>query len=380
MRVRHAVQALWMSSIVWSAPAAAQPGRARGFDPPAIEVSRASRNAEPAPVGGYVRFYACELSGCGGSETAATGSGGDPWPIERGISRILTLRLDSLRPDFSATAILAASTAPGNRSAAGGWNSPVGARHYLTPYFRVDADTTVSVTVRLAAPGRRTVVMPVMLDVLRRGGMLLQPGPLVTPLNSEQLRRTSDFVDGSVSGLFVQNLTERREAAGGFPIDIRTGIGSWRVMAAAPRISMFSEVGFYSPAGQSADGRCAGIEPGSDLQACRAFAGLTPQRVLGLAVGENLTLGRALLADAAISAELTRLAAASGERDGLASARRLCGLVAAKAETLGFNRYDAAAAVWAFALEAQLEEGRQLLVLAERSCGATAILRRTKLI
>lgn len=394
MRVRHAILAVWMSLIAWPAPTAAQPGRARGFDLPRIEVGAASRVAGPAPVGGYLRFYVCELPRCGDSDTAERGPGGDrdwigAWLTERDVSRILTLRLDLARPDFSATAILAGAPADGNRPIGGGANGRPGPSRYLTPYFRVDAATMATVTVRLVASRGRTAVTPAVLDIVRRGAMRLQPaGSLVTSLNSGQLRGTSDFVDESVSRLFAENLTERAvhqlrpgEGSDGFPIDIRAEVGSWRVMATPPRISMFSEVGLHGPASRSADGACAGIEPGPDLQACRAFAGLSPQRVLGLAVGENLTLGGALLADRAISAELTRLASGpAAEREGIASAHRLCELVAAKADALGFNRYDAAAAVWAFTREAQVDQARRLLVLGEGSCEAAATLRRARLV
>ena len=382
---------------------------------PLIQVTTPYQNPGRAPVGGYVRFFVCNSSQCGdpisGARTDRQYSNEhrdwlSRWLIGRSFSRILTLKLSLARPNISANATLAASTAQSNRSVGETWSSEVNGRRYLTPYLRVDPDTVVSIEVSMnAATQVQANITRAVLDVVTRAATFVQPtAQLVTSLNSERFRQTSEFVDQSVSTLFAQNLAEQAtnqfgpgdwtgkplvDISARFPMNRRlvrsqdySNVGVWRVMATSARVSMFSDVDFYSDAAERDGAPCTGIAIGPDLQACRAFVGLTPQTVLGLPVGENLTLGQALLADQTISGELTRLVAATAtDSNRQGSARRLCGLVAAKAEALGFNRYDAAAAVWAFAGEAQLELSKRTLVLHETdSCGAATLLRRVKLI
>ena len=96
--------------------------------------------------------------------------------------------------------------------------------------------------------------------------------------------------------------------------------------------------------------------------------------MLGLQVGENLTLGQALLADATIDAALGRIRSAQANQ--LAeSARVLCSAVAAKAEGLGLNRFDAAATVWAIARSA-LTADQASAMLVPGTCGPAALAGR----
>ena len=80
-------------------------------------------------------------------------------------------------------------------------------------------------------------------------------------------------------------------------------------------------------------------------QACAAFTEVSPSTVLGLSVAEDTTILRSLLADAGIQTAIKALEDAS---DKTGAARTLCNEVAKHAESLGLNRYDEAAVVWAF--------------------------------
>jgi hypothetical protein len=382
---------------------------------PLIRVDTPSQAPGQSAIGGYVRFYVCDPSQCGGSaepRAAPSRLYGEEhrdwlsrWLIGRSFSRLLSLKLSVSRPNISATATLASSVLQSNRSVGETWNSEINGRRYLTPFLRVDPDTVVSVDVEMNASTQvQANITRAVLGVVGRAVQLVQPtGQLITSLNSERFRQTSDFIDQSVSTLFATSLLERSsnqfapeewankqlaEILARFPMNRRLMeparyryIGNWRLMATAPRISIFSDVEMYSDKAASAP--CDGLS-GLDLQGCRAFIGLTPQRVLGISVGENLNLGQALLADTAISGEVGRLLSANGTDAKTRAGSRLCGLVAAKAEALGFNRYDAAAAVWAFSHDVQLEENRTHLMGASstsipRACSAATLATALKL-
>jgi hypothetical protein len=371
-----------------------------------LDVQASHQDERPAPIDGYVRFYVCDPSQCGVVEPVQRGSreyGDDHrdwfsrWLMGRSYSRILTVKLTVTRPNFTVTTTLASSGFQSNSTVGETWNSEVSGRTYLTPYVRVDAETLVRVHVSLDASSRvQSNVSRTVLDVLGRAANLIQPGSqLVTSLNSSRFSDTSEFIDRSISALFAQNLAERStnefdpsDWSGKPMVDIEVqfpmnrnalrsesyrNVGQWRFMATAPRISIFSDTRMDMP---------GDIEPhcpdaSGSLATCNAFRGVTPQRILGFGVGENLTLGRVLAADSEITAELGRLMTASGDAR-QTSARRLCHLVASKAEEVGLNRFDAAAAVWAFAERSQLDrERRDLLLHRQNSCAAGAVAAST---
>jgi hypothetical protein len=323
----------------------------------------------------------------------------------RNRTHVLNARLEVNRADvITHTVTLASTSHSSNRRQGENWTSEIGDRRFLTPYFRVDAGTTAAVEVSLSAS--RSVDSDItqnVLAIVERGARLAAPtSPLVTSLTSQRLTDTANFVDNSISRLFGEALVERAQSdfaaehwyqAGTtaatpslvqinawFPMgghiwstDRVRQIGGWSVRVSEPIVSIFSTVPLYARAGDPSDDRrrqrCAqmssqttpraegkgGQEPqqtppvpleGQDLQACIAFSGLVPSRVLGLAVGENVTLGQALRGDAAITAAIQRFDS-NGKTPG--GAREICILIAERADALGLNSYDAAAALWAFA-------------------------------
>jgi len=115
---------------------------------------------------------------------------------------------------------------------------------------------------------------------------------------------------------------------------------------------------------------------GHDRQACLAFTGLVPSRVLGLPVGENVTLGQALRGDAGITASLQRYQNSSNKSQ---AASEACVLVADRAEALGLNAYDAAAAVWAFASSGGFNADVSSHVWNDSECTAARLAKRIHL-
>lgn len=344
-----------------------------------------------SPVGGYIRFYLCEYSQC---EVGYTWSGGrrvyaddhrsglERFFVGRSSNRLLSVRLNVREPNVGGTATIASSAYASRRSNGQTWTTEVNGRRYLTPYLRVDPGTVVGIEVSLNAS--RTVeanVSRAILDIIGRAAALAQPtGDLVTSLNEDRFQRAAEFVDTSISSLFAQSVGEK--AAHEFGVsDWRSGnaigqitarfpmghrvldtsrqqeIGRWELRASTPLVSIFSDVPLYAgrhgtaPAGTAVDNSCSAFAAGADLQACLAFRTVSPQRVLSLVVGENVTLGQAILSDPAVIA---------GINGGSASAGSLCSAIAAKAESLGLNRYDSAAAVWAMQQSSQVRAAQLL--------------------
>lgn len=372
-----------------------------------------------SPVGGYIRFWVeraeSELPPRFYSRERRNWL--QRFFIGRNRSRLLSARLIVNRPHvITQTVTLAAAAHDSNRRQGESWTSELGDARFLTPFFRVDQGTTASIEISLSASASVDAdITRNMLSIVERGARLAAPSaPLVTSLTSSQLTQSADFVDTSISRLFGQAVAERaqsdlhaerwRPGPGGiatiratFPMgshlwneqDFRH-VGTWRIYVSEPIVSIFSTVllhgkpdadltandarcssaphphasspnttrsrsGPTAQAGTAPEAQSHGEQPlrGTDLQACIAFAGISPSGVLGLAVGENLTLGQTLRGDAAIAAAVQRFQS-NGDRG--SAAREICNLVTERAQGLGLNAYDAAAAVWAFAWNGSLAD------------------------
>ena len=358
-----------------------------------VRPDRAERNLQP-PVGGYVHLWvedsapSSDVARCYGDETRN-------WLhrlfVGRNLSRVLQAKVSVTNPGVIGTTTLAASTRTSTRSDGEIWTTELSDRRILTPYFRVDPGTTVAIDLTLSASSTISGdITRNILSVIEQGARLASPtSAVVTSLTSDRLQNAANFVDRSISNLFGQKLSERSQSdfrpgqwfsvagqAGtlatveaAFPMgnDVwdaarNRPLGTWRIRVSAPIISVFSAVPYYPGAADATDGSGSSCANRNDQerQACIAFAGLTPATVLTFRLTDNVTLGDALRGDAAISSELSRLQAKPDDRD---IARRLCSLIASKAEGLGLNRYDAAATLWAFAADTQLgDAGRNTLL------------------
>lgn len=339
-----------------------------------------SGEAAPQRIGGYTRFYVEGVL----HERGVQPDGGtidrrrynlerrrwyQRWLIGRSLSRVLSIKVTLSQPDISGTTTLASATQQSSRTAGETWATEVNGRRMLTPYFRVDPNTTVSIETSLnASAAIQGEVSGSILNVMQRAATLLAPSSsLVTTLTEERLQDASDFVDQSISALFAETLAEKSTSDFG-PPDWRADlveisayfpkanpaddqdldhVGTWRVQIEPAIVSIFSSVPLCAGSGA--------CDP--QAQARTAFIGLAPYTVLNFRLSDDQTLGSVLRSDTAVAAALTALnGAASGER--AQEARDLCNVVAAKVEALGFNRFDAAAAVWAVGESDMIAAGR----------------------
>ncbi len=330
-------------------------------------------------VGGYTRFQVVGDIPQGEESTAQTtvrsrrynSEDRGPlarWLVGRSISRVVSIRVRLTQPDVSATTTLAAASQESNRTRGESWATEIHGRRMLTPYFRVDATTTAAIEANLnASSSIQGDVSGAFIDVLTRAAGLLAPSTtLVTSLTEERLDAASNFVDQSISTLFAQTLAEKTASefrpgewtedlvtvTARFPLDRTVAndqnveqIGSWTVSVEPAIVSIFSTV----PLCDGTDCRPVTVQN----QAREAFLGLAPHTVLNFRLDGQQTLVQALRGDEAIARALdtlTRTAAMPQQgRDAAntTAARILCNLIAGKAESLGFNRFDAAAVVWA---------------------------------
>ena len=381
-----------------------------------------------SPVGGYVRFWIERVQPdqrCVSPDAEASTArdygreARNPilrWLWGRSNSRILQARLTVARSTVVTQSVTLASASHDSSSHSGeSWTSEIGERLFLTPYFRVDQGSSAAIEIRLKATREAdSAVTQNVLSLIRTGANLVAPvnAPLVTALNGDRLKQTSNYLDSAISSLFQEQLAETSQSdfpaerwtpnasvpaatptsqqtspncnvgravaaiSARFPMvghvwrnDGLRDVGEWRIYVTRPTVSIFSTTPLHdsAPARGTAAAAClrapgkpaehghaaAQGEPLSpqDRQACIAFIGLTPSQVLGLQVGENITLGQVLRGDATISAALQRFVNASGPKmtAGDAVAREICIQVAERSQALGLNAYDAAAAIWAFA-------------------------------
>jgi hypothetical protein len=348
----------------------------------------------------------------------------------RSYARILQAKLTVTRSHVVTDTVTLASAAHMSSGHEGeNWSSQIGDRQFLTPFFRVDQGTTAQVDVTLSATKEaESSVTKNVLSIVEAGAKLVAPtGPLVTALNSDRLTQTSNFIDTSISRLFHEKIEEKSSSdfpadawlspatnadtacghayrriatiAARFPMGKKvwtsTGyepIGAWAIYVTDPIVSIFSDVPLNAASSKDVSGRAASrvsqsqtsdgcsngggvVETGQpksltgiDRQACLAFRGLAPTRVLSLIVDDKVTLGDALRANAGISAAVQRYAGLSndatksaneakkGKADAQRIGREICNLIAERAEAIGLNQWDSAAAVWAFAWNGGLDE------------------------
>lgn len=410
---RRALVVALAVTVAWPASAAAAqsgqnpPATGRGAPVdllPLIEVRSNWRPRDgmlPNRVGGYVRFYVCDIPNCGEPQPGAFPAESTlysqqhrgwvtRWLVGRTYSRLLNLTLSVSQPNVKVTTTLASATLSSSRSAGQNWSGELNGRRYLTPYFRLDPSTVVTMEANLNASTQvQANITQAVLDVVTRAAALIQPtGQLVTSLNEERFQQSAEFVDQSISSLFTQSLAERStndfgamdwgddhvaEIHAMLPLgrqflregDMRT-IGQWWVYASPALISIFANAPIQTGREGAAD---------LDEQARTAFIGLSPHAVMEFEVSENTTVRQALLGDSGIAAEVARTNGTDRS-----SAHRLCSLVAARAESLGFNRFDAPAIVWAFAADGQLDPSRgRPMANSEHSCEAARLAGRLRL-
>jgi hypothetical protein len=371
-----------------------------------------------SPVGGYVRFWVARVE----SNNVASDGERDylrerrswlsRYLLGRSRARLLQAKITITNPNVSASYTLAATTQTSNRTDGENFTSELGQRRFLTPYVRMDPGTTVGIEFSLSASATvNPDITGNLLSIIQRGARLAGPsGSLVTALNADRLRDTTNFVDQSIANLFGEKLSERsltdfspsqwptassNSSEGSllatvqawFPMgnDVWTAgrnhqVGSWEIRASEPVVSVFSTLPMRAPSTAPSVDPCT-IRPAADdpelspdeRQACRAFRGLAPATVMGFRLAENVLLGESLRGDAGITAALARYRDAN--TNAAEAALALCNLVAARAEALGLNSFDSAATVWAFAHVGDL---RQAVAnkMASSACQAGNLARR----
>jgi len=296
------------------------------------------------------------------------------WLWGQAVSRVLSIKVSLNQPGLSVTLPLASSSHRSTRRDGEMWLTDVNPQRAISPYFRVhpQATATVETTLNASSSVEGNLTFAVLGTLIRATELASPGGELVTSLNEDGYREAANFLDQSLARLLGENITERstsdlpltRTGAGGeltiiagiFPMgrprEVSRGeprsIGEWRLTLDPPIVSIFADTPWSAAAGSTATAPCATVAAGPDRQACVAFQGVTAAGVLGLRVGDQTDLRQAVTGDTGIQNAITRVAEAT-EASRSALTLALCEAVAARAEGLGLNRYDAAATVWALA-------------------------------
>lgn len=311
------------------------------------------------------------------------------WALGRSTSRVLTVQATLSYPPISVTVPLASASFASNRKDGESWNTEINPSRFLTPYFRVASNATLSLRADLQASSRlEGAITANVVDVLQRASALIAPqAKLVTMLNSDRINAAASYMDQSISALFGESITERStqdfappewSQAGiatllaRFPTGVQlyddelAGIGAWRIKASSPIASIFVE----SPL---CDSECISVE----AAAAAAFRKLSPYAVLNFALSSDTTVIQLLRSLDGFTELVAALNAAAPERAMQAAARessaRLCALVSTEADRQGFNAPDVAAVVWALSRSGLLNGEGAALLLDGGTCEAARL-------
>lgn len=369
-----------------------------------------SADSSNAYVGGYTRFVIVGLPALpsSGQPSARIYDHEDRGPFRRfmsarSLTRVLSIRTLLSRPNVNTTTTLMTANQESNSRQGESWTTEQHERLYLTPYFRVSSTTSSTIEASLnASSSIQGEVTGAVIGMLMEGSKLVAPSStLITSASEARLVQASDYLSKTVSRLFSQTLSEKSSTQFGpaewgsqsiiieawLPSHRRIStnaearlVGRWEIKAEPAIVSIFNPVP-YCPSGCGS--QLANLPKTPESLAQAAFEGLSPQTVLNFDLDGTQTIVQAIRSDPAVARALDALArvppkdppsSKSGKDKGSATAdttqpisasdtepsldtmvspeRRmavnvLCNVVAAKAESLGFNRFDVAAIVWA---------------------------------
>lgn len=357
----------------------------------AVVANDASSKAQ-AQLGAYSRFYVVavhpphqplpdpKLPGSTGKCDATVGRcyaqesrpGWQRMMMGRELARVLSVKIDLRNPSIATTTTLASASYESTFSRGESWTTELNGKLLLTPYFRIGSNSVARVEASINASAKgKDQVSGKLLAILQTASELVAPtSALLTSLNAPRLNQASQFVEQSLSGMFSNAVVEKSSNEfdpaswaedrrlvtihAEFPMstEVTTAqtrhIGTWEIRAATPIISIFSNIA-----------TCAASTDGCDQKQRLkdAFADFNASEVLNFPVAENLTLRQAMITDSGVLNALDDLNKGTGVAEaGLAG--QLCRRLDERAQALGFNRYDAAAIVWAFSQSAGMEAAK----------------------
>lgn len=376
---------------------------------PFLSLATASNRTGANPYGAYTRFYAenrrKSIGNVSTSDSPVTEckkdnttqrcyadehrSGLVRFFSDKELSRILSVKVTLKNPALETTTTLASATYKGVDNKGQEWSTEINGQMYLTPYFRIDSNSVARIDAGInATTVSKEQVSGKVLTILQGALQLAAPtSAILTTLTSQRFSQVSQFTGQSLSSLFSNQLVEKSSndftpdqwldgvkgnisiltITGNFPLsgdvsDRKTfRFGAWDIKASDPVISVFNAVPVSRP------------ECGAELDcvAKAAFVALAPSHVMNFRVTDDATLRQVLKADTGVSDALERLTKKSaniGEE-----ARAVCNKIDDRMQAIGFNRYDAAAGVWAFSHD--LTQIHAKAMLSDASCPAAKLAR-----
>ena len=243
-----------------------------------------------------------------------------------------------------------------------------------TPLMRIDAATKVALNFEFKSQSTTTSQgLKITLNVLKQAtGFLAGGSQLFTTLSKDSVKEESRLMDSALNQLFAKSLSEKvLEDRGYIEADdvtvhlvlddpktspLTIPIGKWTVGTTPPRPTIFSNTSIPSCAenkpaagGQTiAEGQTiAGGQAINDVALTTlksAYAGLTPEKVLGYQLTNQLKLGSYMKQQPWYTTALAELN--NGDTE-LLALNKLCAKTPTELYKLGLNQYDSVAGLWA---------------------------------
>ena len=294
----------------------------------------------------------------------------------RAVTRTLVAEFNVTQPRVTATEALFSASFKSSRQEGESWSTNESIAVYATPYFKVNANTTIEAKFRLQLADERENVAPSnVLSALTTAASAIAPSSvLLTHFTAPRMEVASNFLNSAVSTLFGQTITEQSVSAFSIktwtdqPIlvvsaalpdarnikdtDERGAVGSWAVYLDEPIPSVFTSDEGYDSEGYDAPD----------------FSRVTAGDILAFKIGEDLTIydyifSRLDLADRVTDVNTTLNAN---------TARLICTRIERGLSEIGFNSYDSAAGAWAAAESDQFTQNASALLHDPATCDAAA--------
>ena len=295
----------------------------------------------------------------------------------RSVTRTLIAEFDVSQPNISATKALFSASFKSNRQEGESWSTNESISVYATPYFKVNANTTIEARFRMQLADERENVAPAnVLSALTTAANAISPtSALLTYFSAPRMEVASNFLNSSVSTLFGQSITE--ESVSAFSVKTWTGrpiiimraelpdarnikdtddngaVGAWAVYLDEPIPSIFS-----STPGYDVDGNDAAD-----------FSDVTAGEIFAFKLGEDITVYDYIFSRLDLADRISDLNA-TGNVD---VAHLICTRIERGLAEVGLTSIDAAAGVWAAAESDQFTRAASAILKNPETCSAAEL-------
>lgn len=250
------------------------------------------------------------------------------------------------------------------------WSTSIHNDRILTPYFRVDLGSTVTLDIGVKSTRDYDATIGAdMLDLINQASALIAPTtPLITAENKGRFNAAAAYLDKAIDGLLKVAIEEKALS------DVQLSPGPAGAVLAVLTVNLpmanntFANAAFPNrPLGQWViyaerlrESMMGDVREGRVVRSTTS-----PAAILGYLVGEKKTLREALAGSKGVIAARDALVSENGT-DVENKARILCRVIVAEAERLELAPADVGASAWAYLTDLALP--RKKMGAAEPGC------------